>query len=90
VKLLTESEAAEHARYFDRGVKNPVRAFQRWARRAGVPVKRVGRARLYAPYILDAFLDLETWTRRHRELPVAAGERRPKPTLVSNAAVRSR
>lgn len=63
--LLTEAEAAAHCRYFDRGCVHPVRAFQQWARAAGVPVKRVGRARLYDPKVLDAFLDGKLWTRRH-------------------------
>lgn len=64
--LLTETEAARHCRYFDRGLLNPVRAFQVFARRAGIPVKRAGRARLYDPRILDAFLDREDWTQRHK------------------------
>lgn len=66
VRLLTEREAAEHCRYFDRGCTKPVEAFQKWARRAGVPVKYVGRSRLYDPRVLDAFLERETWTRRHQ------------------------
>lgn len=66
VKLLTEKEAAERCRYFDRGCADPVRSFQRTARRLGIPVKRVGRTRLYDPRVLDAFMEKETWTRRHR------------------------
>ena len=73
VALLTETEAARHCRYFDRGCANPVRAFQKWARRAGVPVKRAGRARLYEPRILDAFMDRENWTKRHRTVRTASG-----------------
>lgn len=65
VRLLTEREAAEHCRYFDRGCANPVRAFQQAARRLGVPVKYLGRTRLYDPRVLDAFLERATWTRRH-------------------------
>lgn len=67
---ISEAAAAEHCGYFDRSCKDPVRAFQRWARRWGVPVKRVGRARRYDPRVLDAFMDREAWTSRHRE-PVA-------------------
>lgn len=55
-----------HCRYFDRGCTHPVRAFQQWARRAGIPVKVAGRARLYDPAVLDRFLDRATWTRRYR------------------------
>jgi len=65
-QLLTEQEAAAHCRYFDRGCAQPVRAFQQWARRAGVPVKRAGRARLYDARILDAFMEDAPWTRRHK------------------------
>lgn len=64
-RKLTEREAAEHCRYYDRGCAYPVRAFQKWARRAGVPVQVVARARLYDPRVLDAFLNREPWTRRH-------------------------
>ena len=70
-RLLTEAEAADHCRYFDRGCANPVRAFQKWARRVGIPVKRAGRKRLYDPRVLDAFLDGETWTTRHRNRATA-------------------
>lgn len=66
VRLLTEREAAERCRYFDRGCVHALYAFQRWAKRAGVPVKVVGRRRLYDPRILDAFMDREPWTQRHR------------------------
>jgi hypothetical protein len=34
--LLTEAEAAQYCRYFDRGCAHPVRAFQQHARRAGI------------------------------------------------------
>lgn len=67
--VLTEREAAERCRYFDRGCADPVRAFQKWARRVGMPVKRAGRARLYDPRILDAFMERAPWTYRHK--PVA-------------------
>jgi len=67
-QLLTETEAAQHCRYFDRGCADPVRAFQQFARRAGIPVKFAGRRRLYDPAILDRFLDRDTWTRRHAHL----------------------
>jgi hypothetical protein len=63
--LLTEAEAAQYCRYFDRGCAHPVRAFQQHARRAGIPVKYSGRARLYEPRVLDAFLDRANWTSRH-------------------------
>lgn len=63
--LLTEREAAERCRYFARGCSDPVRAFQQWARRVGMPVKRAGRVRLYDPRVLDAFLERAPWTRRH-------------------------
>lgn len=66
VHLLTEREAADVCRYLDRGCLHPVRAFQRWARRAGMPVQKVGRSRLYDPTVLRAFLDRESWTARHR------------------------
>lgn len=65
LELLTETEAARVCRYFDRGCTHPVRAFQKWARRAGVPVKTAGRARLYDPRVLDAFLNRDDWTTRH-------------------------
>lgn len=71
-KLLTETEAARFCRYFDRGCAHPVRAFQQWAIRAGVPVKRVGRARLYDLRVLEAFLEREPWTRRHSGRPLRA------------------
>lgn len=79
-QLLTEIEAARYCRWFDRGCRNPLRAFQKWAQRAGVPVKRAGRARLYDVRVLDAFLSGEPWTRRHAEQPTrrslrAVGER---------------
>lgn len=66
VVLLTETEAAQRARYFDRGCVDPVRAFQQSARRLGIPVKRMGKARLYDPRVLDAFLEGEGWTYRHK------------------------
>jgi len=66
IGLLTETEAAHHCRYFDRGCENPVRAFQQCARRLGIPVKHVGRTRLYDPRVLDAFMDRAAWTSRHR------------------------
>jgi hypothetical protein len=65
VVLLTETEAAQRCRYFDRGCSNPVRAFQQWARRVGMPVSYVGRARLYSPTVLDAFMERKPWTLRH-------------------------
>jgi hypothetical protein len=68
VLLLTEAEAAQRCRYFDRGCSDPVRAFQQWARRVGMPVSYVGRARLYDPTILDAFMARKPWTLRHREV----------------------
>lgn len=68
VVLLTEAEAAQRLRYFDRGCANPVRAFQQWARRVGMPVSYVGRARLYDPTVLDAFMARKPWTLRHREV----------------------
>jgi hypothetical protein len=68
VVLLTETEAAQRSRYFDRGCADPVRAFQQWARRMGVPVSYVGRARLYDPTVLDAFMARKPWTLRHREV----------------------
>jgi hypothetical protein len=68
VVLLTETEAAQRCRYFDRGCADPVRAFQQWARRVGMPVSYVGRARLYSPTVLDAFLERKPWTLRHREV----------------------
>ena len=64
--LMTEREAAEHCRYCDRGLVDPVRSFQQWARRMGVPVKYVGRTRLYDLRVLDAFLDRASWTRRYK------------------------
>jgi hypothetical protein len=67
VKLLTERQAAERACYFEFGLKDPVRAFQMWARRKGIPVKVAGRRRLYDPRVLEAFLDREKWTRKHAE-----------------------
>lgn len=67
--LLTEREAAERCRWFDRGCLNPVRAFQKWARRQGVPYKSAGRARLYRWSELQAFLDRLPWTRRHADQP---------------------
>jgi len=63
--LLTETAAARLCKYFDRGCTHPVRAFQQWARRKGIPVKVVARQRLYDPRVLEAFLDREAWTRRH-------------------------
>ncbi len=78
-QILTEREAAEHCRYFDRDCVNPVRAFQKWARRVGMPVKRAGRSRLYDPRILDAFMEREPWTRRHKpvtNLSVVRGGKR--------------
>ena len=72
VRLLTESEAAEHCRYFDRGCANPIRAFQKCARRLGIPVKHVGRTRLYDPRVLDAFMERQSWTSRHRLVKASA------------------
>jgi hypothetical protein len=69
VPLLTEAQAAERAKYFDRGCANPVRAFQQMARRLGMPCKFAGRARLYDPRVVDAFMDREPWTRRHKPTP---------------------
>lgn len=80
IRLLTEREAAEHCRYFDRGCADPVRAFRQVALRLGIPVKRIGRARLYDPRVLDAFLDEERWTERHR--PTHPSERRAALALV--------
>ncbi len=71
-QLLTEAEAAARFRYFDRGLTDPVAAFQRMARRRGIPVKYAGRTRLYDPRILDAFLERKPWTRRHRALREAS------------------
>lgn len=64
-ELLTEAEACAFVKVFN-ARKHPVRSFADWARRAGVPVKRVGRARVYSRRVLSAFLDQQTWTRRHR------------------------
>jgi hypothetical protein len=69
--LLTEAEATAYVKVFD-SRKSPVRQFQKWARRWGVPVKRVGRARLYERRILDAFLDRANWTKRHKPVPTQA------------------
>lgn len=66
MRLLTEAEAAAFCRYTERGLATPVREFQRWARRQGVPVRRVGRARLYDQKILEAFMDQASWTQRHK------------------------
>lgn len=66
-ELLTEREATSLVKVFNE-CKNPVRQFREWACRAGVPVKRVGRKRLYDPRVLDAFMEGATWTRRHRLL----------------------
>lgn len=84
VKLLTELQAAERALYFERGLAKPVRAFQAWARRAGLPVKYSGRKRLYDPRILEAFLDREDWTRRHAS-PVRSVNR-PRPVHARSVA----
>lgn len=65
VQLLTEREAADRCRYFDRGCTDPIRAFQQWARRKGIPVKVVARGRLYDPRVLEAFMDRDGWTKRH-------------------------
>lgn len=64
--LLTEPEAAERCRYFDRGCADPVRSFRQWAKRAGVPVKVIARRRHYDAKVLDAFVDNAGWTKRHR------------------------
>lgn len=64
VVLLTEAEAAARVRVFD-GCKNPVRQFQEWARKVGLPVKRIGRKRAYDARVLDAFIDGQRWTKRH-------------------------
>lgn len=66
--LLTERQAADYCKYTERDLKDPVRAFQVWARRWGVPVKYVGRFRLYDPTVLDAFMDRDSWTKRHVSL----------------------
>lgn len=66
VRPLTETEAARHMGYFERGCANPVRAFQQCARRLGIPVKYSGRFRMYDPRVLEAFMEREGWTRRHR------------------------
>lgn len=79
VVLLTETEAAQRCRYFDRGCADPVRAFQQWARRVGMPVSYVGRARLYNPSTLDAFMARKPWTLRHREV----GAKQPVPRKLS-------
>jgi hypothetical protein len=63
--LMTEAEACAYVRVFDNR-KHPVRQFADWARRSGVPVKRVGRSRVYDGRVLDAFLEQKPWTRRHR------------------------
>lgn len=63
--LLTEAEATAYVKVFDMR-KCPVRQFREWAVRWGVPVKRVGRARLYDQRVLDAFLEKRPWTVRHR------------------------
>lgn len=75
---LTEAEAAERCCYTRRGCSDPIKAFQKWARRAGVPVERVGRARLYRWSILQAFLERKTWTVRH-------GRSVARPRLVRNS-----
>lgn len=64
-QLLTEAEACAFVKVFNVR-KHPVRQFADWARRAGVPVKRVGRARLYSRVVLEAFLERKPWTKRHR------------------------
>lgn len=66
VRPLTETDAARFCGYFERGCAHPVRAFQQCARRLGIPVKYIGRTRLYDPRVLDAFMEREAWTRRHR------------------------
>ncbi len=68
--LLTEAEATARVKVFDQ-CKHPVRQFREWACRQGVPVKRVGRRRLYEPRILDAFLNRENWTKRHKTVAAA-------------------
>jgi hypothetical protein len=90
VRLLTEREAAEHCRYFDRGCANPLRAFQKWARRKAIPVKRAGRSRLYDVRVLDAFMDGEAWTARHAEpLRPSRHVRSVRPFLVRPEAKES-
>jgi hypothetical protein len=67
IVLLTEAEAAARVKVLD-GAKNPARQFREWATRKGVPVKYVGRRRAYDERLLLAFIDGESWTRRHRPL----------------------
>jgi hypothetical protein len=75
IVLLTETEAAQRFRYFDRGCADPVRSFQQLARRKGIPCKFSGRARLYDPRVLEAFMEREGWTLRHKR-PVESVPRR--------------
>jgi hypothetical protein len=86
VKLLTERQAAEYCCYFDRGCANPVAAFNKMARRKGIPFKRWGGRRHYDPRVLDAFGDGERWTFRHRD-PVKPVSR--SLNLVHDASVAS-
>jgi hypothetical protein len=81
---LTESQAAKYCLYFERGCANPVRAFQQMARRLGIPCKYSGRSRVYDPRVLDAFMDREAWTRRHKPTPK---QRVSKLALVHAASV---
>jgi hypothetical protein len=64
VTLLTEREAAERCRYFDRGCAHPIRAFRQWADRKAIPFKSVARQRLYDPRVLEAVMDGDPWTLR--------------------------
>jgi hypothetical protein len=79
IDYLTEDAARIKVKVFDH-CKHPTRQFREWAVRSGVPVKRVGRKRLYDPRILDAFLDREKWTLRHR--PARAEKRAPNLHVV--------
>lgn len=65
---LTLEEAADLAR-FDTCQK-PVVAFRKWAMRAGLPVCRRGRVLLVERRVLEAFLNGDSWTRRHRPVLV--------------------
>jgi hypothetical protein len=82
VLLLTEAEAAQRCRYFDRGCADPVRAFQQWARRVGMPVSYSGRARLYDVTVIDAFLNRKPWTLRHS----TSQQRVPRKLSIVHAA----
>jgi hypothetical protein len=64
VPTISETAAAERCGYFERGCANPVRAFQKMARRWGLPCKFVGRTRRYDPRVLEAFMERQPWTVR--------------------------